>query len=221
MATGDHLTVNHGLYTHHGIDLGDGQVIHYGRGLSDLRNARVEIVSMELFSGGKQISRVDSRLDYTADQVIQRAKSRIDENNYDLFDNNCEHFANWCRHGEAISRQASHTQTVLRQTAASAIRPLLSKAVLRTALRRPLSAPLILADLVQAGVEIAATGNGASQLESEKLGARAGAATSMGIGLAVAGPAGAASGLGLWLAGQLVGHATVRTSQQWLHRSAE
>lgn len=41
----------------------------------------------------------------SSDVVIQRAESRLGENAYDLFDNNCEHFATWCKTGIHISEQ--------------------------------------------------------------------------------------------------------------------
>jgi hypothetical protein len=39
-------------------------------------------------------------------EIIKRALSRIGERGYDLLLNNCEHFARWCRYGEAKSYQA-------------------------------------------------------------------------------------------------------------------
>jgi hypothetical protein len=39
------------------------------------------------------------------DVVIQRAKSRLGETKYDLFFNNCEHFATWCKTGLHDSEQ--------------------------------------------------------------------------------------------------------------------
>jgi hypothetical protein len=39
------------------------------------------------------------------DLAVQRAASRIGERRYSLTLNNCEHFANWCATGVAISHQ--------------------------------------------------------------------------------------------------------------------
>ncbi|MGB7486504.1 MAG: lecithin retinol acyltransferase family protein, partial [Phormidesmis sp.] len=36
-----------------------------------------------------------------ADVVIARAESRLGEQRYDLFFNNCEHFASWCKTGRS------------------------------------------------------------------------------------------------------------------------
>ena len=37
--------------------------------------------------------------------VVQRALSRLGEADYDLFENNCEHFAVWCKTGRSHSTQ--------------------------------------------------------------------------------------------------------------------
>jgi hypothetical protein len=39
------------------------------------------------------------------DLAVQRALSRVGEHRYSLTGNNCEHFANWCATGIAISQQ--------------------------------------------------------------------------------------------------------------------
>ena len=39
------------------------------------------------------------------DLAVQRALSRVGERRYSLTSNNCEHFANWCATGIAISQQ--------------------------------------------------------------------------------------------------------------------
>ena len=40
------------------------------------------------------------------EEVIKRARSRIGEQQYGVFNNNCEHFANWCKEGDSKSGQA-------------------------------------------------------------------------------------------------------------------
>ena len=216
MSIGDHISVCHGVYTHHGIDLGDGRVVHYGRGLQDIENAKVEIVSMEKFSGGKEVNVVKSVKAFSSEQIAWRAMSRIGERCYDLFDNNCEHFVNWCRSGRAISTQVAITKTILRQAAAVGSRALLRKGLRGAVARRTVRAPLIVADLIQAGVELIALNNGKDEEESETLGAKAGAASSLGIGFLTGGPTGAASGIGLWAAGQIFGRAAINAGEQVL-----
>jgi hypothetical protein len=103
MARADHLQVprQHGLFQHHGIDLGDGTVAHYLEGREILRSAREE------FGRGQPIS-VVAYEDGTCSLpgvTLRRAMGRLGEQNYNLLFNNCEHFAHWCKTGRHRSRQ--------------------------------------------------------------------------------------------------------------------
>ena len=90
----DHLFVDGkigiNIYTHHGLYLGNGMVIHY----DDLV---VGIVTYEEFASGRDVYILDSPIIHTKDMVIERAKSRLGERGYNLFNNNCDHFVRWCR----------------------------------------------------------------------------------------------------------------------------
>jgi hypothetical protein len=101
MAAADHLTVprQHGLFLHHGIDLGDGSVAHYLEGREILRS------SLQEFSRGQEVSVVDHPQASPAGITLRRAMSRIGEQNYNLLFNNCEHFATWCKTGRHRSGQ--------------------------------------------------------------------------------------------------------------------
>ena len=101
MAAADHLQVprQHGLFNHHGIDLGDGTVAHYLEGREILRS------STDDFSQGQPLT-VIAHADASPTRVtLQRAMSRIGEQNYNLLFNNCEHFATWCKTGRHRSGQ--------------------------------------------------------------------------------------------------------------------
>ena len=101
MAAADHLQVprQHGLFKHHGIDLGDGTVAHYLEGREILRS------STDDFSQGQPLT-VIAHADASPTRVtLQRAMSRIGEQNYNLLFNNCEHFASWCKTGRHRSGQ--------------------------------------------------------------------------------------------------------------------
>ncbi len=108
MAKGDQIYVLRdlagvpGLYQHHGIDCGDRTIIHYSKA-----NAEAEIsrTSYEAFSLSNAVYPVRQSLVYSPDVVIERATSRLGERQYDLLQNNCEHFANWCTTGRSESRQ--------------------------------------------------------------------------------------------------------------------
>ena len=101
MATADHLQVprRHGLFNHHGIDLGDGTVAHYLEGREILRSPISE------FSQGEVLSVMDHADASPAGVTLRRAMSRLGEQNYNLLFNNCEHFATWCKTGRHRSEQ--------------------------------------------------------------------------------------------------------------------
>ena len=101
MATADHLQVprRHGLFNHHGIDLGDGTVAHYLEGREILRSPVSE------FSQGEVVSVLNQANASPAGVTLRRAMSRLGEQNYNLLFNNCEHFATWCKTGRHRSEQ--------------------------------------------------------------------------------------------------------------------
>ena len=101
MATADHLQVprQHGLFNHHGIDLGDGTVAHYLEGREILRSP------VDDFRQGQPLSVIDHADASAAGVTLRRAMSRIGEQNYNLLFNNCEHFATWCKTGRHRSGQ--------------------------------------------------------------------------------------------------------------------
>jgi hypothetical protein len=101
-----HVVVSRTGYTHHGIHVGGGRVVHYSGLARSWRRGRVEVISLAGFAGGKTV-RVRS-CDYPRfdrDEVVARARSRLGENRYRLLANNCEHFCEWCIRGEHRSRQ--------------------------------------------------------------------------------------------------------------------
>lgn len=106
MSRGDHVRVRRLGYWHHGIDCGDGAVIHYSGELFDQkRNAVVQRTPMAEFARGGRIETVFYDDGDSSDCVLMRAESRIGEANYQVLFNNCEHFARWCKTGRHESRQ--------------------------------------------------------------------------------------------------------------------
>lgn len=53
MSRGDHIYINYGAYTHHGIDCGDGTVIDHPGGLSQKFHAAISRTSKASFASGK------------------------------------------------------------------------------------------------------------------------------------------------------------------------
>ena len=104
MARGDHIYVRRGRrYSHHGIDCGDGSVIHYVGPRGSVR--RVARTSIEVFAVGSAVlvRTYDRRL--SAEATVAHAESRLGSSGYHLVRNNCEHFAAWCCTGRAASTQ--------------------------------------------------------------------------------------------------------------------
>ena len=103
---GAHLTTPRRGYLHHGIYAGDGRVIHYA-GFSRLfRKRPVEEVSLEQFTRGRGLAmKVWVAPRFSGAAAVERARSRLGEDRYRLWSNNCEHFSRWCLSGTSRSLQ--------------------------------------------------------------------------------------------------------------------
>ncbi|WP_349618278.1 lecithin retinol acyltransferase family protein [Azotobacter salinestris] len=114
MEKGDHLFVHRSLiggiarYTHHGVYVGSGLVVHYAGYANGFVSGsrKVERIALEAFSAGEpvQVRQCASR-PFSRGQVVARALSRLGEDEYHLLLRNCEHFATWCCTGEESSEQ--------------------------------------------------------------------------------------------------------------------
>lgn len=108
MARGDQIYVFRefvtieGVYQHHGIDCGDGSVIHYRK-----PSETVERTSADIFTRGERVyvRNYPAGFCFIADVVVKRAEARLGEREYNLLFNNCEHFATWCKTGVNHSKQ--------------------------------------------------------------------------------------------------------------------
>jgi hypothetical protein len=112
MARGDHIYVRRFGYTHHGIDCGDDTVIHYVGALGEKINAVIRRTARAEFLRGVRLeTRSYGKCD-PADVVLERAESHLDETQYHLFFNNCEHFAVWCKIGKHTSEQVKRAASI-------------------------------------------------------------------------------------------------------------
>jgi len=94
-------------YTHHGIYVGGGNVVHYGALKYNLIRRPVEEVSLAAFAEGRPVYVVmHSEEAFEVAEIIRRARSRLGEARYRLFSNNCEHFVEWCLHDQPRSFEA-------------------------------------------------------------------------------------------------------------------
>ncbi|NEX23643.1 hypothetical protein G3480_25785 [Thiorhodococcus mannitoliphagus] len=60
---------------------------------------------MEKFSNGQGIEAKTYKNSFPPPEIVARARSRIGEDSYGVFNNNCEHFCHWCILGEHNSPQ--------------------------------------------------------------------------------------------------------------------
>ena len=232
MARGDRLAVERRFagstvtYTHHGIDLGDGTVVHARPddperifdGGSVARTSRGE------FAAGALIRVItDPPPLHPPDEIAARALSLVGRDGYCPVVENCEHFATWCATGERGSRQvdllaARVASTATRVAAVVAARTAVGAAervAIRTAFGttvrfglRTLLPATIVAEGAAMMAEWSAHQAGHSPERSRRAGESAGLATSAAVcaaAAAAAGPAaivtGALAGAALWLGG--------------------
>lgn len=112
LVKGDHIRVKRTVYYHHGIYCGHNEVIHYfverGCGI-------VSRHSLANFSKNKaiEVTRYDG---FNPNEIVKRAESRLREKKYHLLFNNCEHFAYWCRTGQAKSSQIELVFNIIEAT---------------------------------------------------------------------------------------------------------
>ncbi len=120
LGTGDeppiaaHLVTPRTLYTHHGIYVGNGCVIHYAGFAYGLRRGPVEQVSLERFAHGRAVEIRPDQRRFDRGEVVERARSRLGESHYRILTNNCEHFCGWALRGECFSAQVERIRAAPR-----------------------------------------------------------------------------------------------------------
>ena len=120
---GDQIRVNRGLYYHHGIYVSDDEVIQYaspkGSEISPETALIISTTLDEFLKGGvvevreydnNELNKVRSK-----DEIVKFAKSQLGTGlgEYNLIDNNCEHFSNYCAFGEKKSNQVEDILSML------------------------------------------------------------------------------------------------------------
>jgi Lecithin retinol acyltransferase len=106
LVPGAHLATPRLGYRHHGLYAGNGRVLHY-RGMSRLlRRGPVEEISLAEFAGGRAVAVLSApAARYDGAAAVERARSRLGEDRWRLWSNNCEHFVTWCLEGAPRSTQ--------------------------------------------------------------------------------------------------------------------
>lgn len=115
-------------YRHFGVEM-------QGGGICENSPPGIRIVSFPDFSRGGTtwVQNPDATPEDRA-RAVERAASRIGERRYSLTANNCEHFANWCATGAAISRQVIAFISALAQMVLAAAVSFLTVSLARAAL---------------------------------------------------------------------------------------
>lgn len=106
-----HLATVRGRYTHHGLYVGGGQVVHYAGLSREWAAGPVEEVSLAQFADGHRVWVIEHHaVPFSGSRIVQRARSRLGERRYRVLTNNCEHFCNWrisgCSRSPQIKRPA-------------------------------------------------------------------------------------------------------------------
>jgi len=103
---GAHLITPRFAYQHHGIYVGSGLVVHYSAFSKHWSCGPVEEVSLARFAGGHPIWVRPARAGaFEGPEAARRARTRLGENRYGFWSNNCEHLSDWCVNGEHRSLQ--------------------------------------------------------------------------------------------------------------------
>lgn len=115
-------------YRHFGVEM-------QGGGICENSPPGIRIVSLPDFARGGTtwIQNPDATPEERA-QAVERAAARIGERRYSLTANNCEHFANWCATGVAISHQVIAFITALAKMVLAAAVSLMTLSLARAAL---------------------------------------------------------------------------------------
>jgi len=232
MARGDRLEVEQRIagstvtYMHHGIDVGDGTVVHARP--DDFHNpfggGRVVRTSRDEFTAGRpERVTTDPPATFPPEEIVARALAHVGRQGYSPLVDNCEHFATWCATGMRESRQvgivmarvaaaaARTAAAVSARVAAGAAERVAVRAALGTTVRvglRTLVPAAIVAEAAALAAEWTAHQRGANPQSSRNAGEVAGlttAAAAFALAGVPAGPAGvlagSIAGAAMWVAG--------------------
>jgi hypothetical protein len=112
---GAHLVTPRFAYAHHGVYVGAGTVVHYAAFAKPWRRGPVEEISLARFAGGHAVwLRPPGPTHLHRAEIVRRARSRLGEDRYRFFSNNCEHLSEWCVNGEHRSPQLEQLRSRLR-----------------------------------------------------------------------------------------------------------
>ncbi|MBP2032234.1 hypothetical protein J2Z42_000899 [Clostridium algifaecis] len=94
-------------YDHYGIYVGNNRVIHYCSSNWKVSNTQIQETSIYPYFNKNKFFVLDlgNAAKFSSYKTVKMARSRLGEKNYNLLQNNCEHFAVWCKTGNSKSYQ--------------------------------------------------------------------------------------------------------------------
>ena len=112
---GTHLTTPRRGYVHHDIYAGAGRVIHYAGFHRAFRRGPVQETTLERFARGRAVlAATSATARFPGVEAVTRARSRLGEDRYRVWTNNCEHFVHWCLSGASRSTQVERLSRHIR-----------------------------------------------------------------------------------------------------------
>lgn len=149
---GSHIVSPRTGYYHHGIYVGDGNVVHYLGLCDDISNGPVSESTLAEFCSGNGYSikkHTNAKFDNT--EIVRRARSRIGEDLYCVFSNNCEHFCEWCINNDHDSVQVTTGTSIASPTSGTTVGLIARGVVSAGGVVTGLSGPGIMSGLASAG----------------------------------------------------------------------
>ena len=111
---GAHIRVKISNFYHHGIYIGNGEVVQFGypnnisadpKDVKVVRSPIAEFVGTGNFIEVYVYSKSELKQKRKDEDIIKEALSHLGEGGYSILKNNCEHFANRCVFGNGSSSQ--------------------------------------------------------------------------------------------------------------------
>lgn len=111
---GDQVRVGRQYYFHHGIYIGNGEVVHFcaenSDGMTDPASVKFRKTSLAQFLLGgflevREYSLSEERQRRKPDEIVKTTISRLGESGYDALKNNCEDFSNECAFSKRMPSQ--------------------------------------------------------------------------------------------------------------------
>ena len=120
---GAHIRVQMGEIYHHGIFIGNDEVVQFGLPFTLETYAKdVKVIKThinEFLNNGflevRNFTKKEKKIKNSDAEIVRIALSRVGEGNYDILKNNCEHFANECVFNKKVSMQVDDLHKEIRK----------------------------------------------------------------------------------------------------------